>query len=95
MSSSVHQRPGVYSSYDASTVVSGKGGGRMVGLAAVNTAAPAGTAQTVTSYDQAVTLFGSGGAEGMVELIRLALKIGASGVAAVPVASETGYEAGL
>ena len=93
MSISVHQRPGVYSSYDASTVVSGKGGGRMVGLAAVNTAAPAGTAQTVTSYDQAVTLFGSGGAEGMAELIRLALKNGASGVAAVPVASETGYEA--
>ena len=93
MSITVHQRPGVYSSYDASAVVSGRGSGRLVGLAAVNTAAQAGTVQTVTSYDQAVALFGSEGAEDMAELIRLALKNGASGVAAVPVASETGYEA--
>ena len=93
MSISVHQRPGVYSSYDASTVVSGRNTGRMVGLAAVNAKAPAGAVQTVTSYDRAAALFGTGGAEDMAELIRLALKNGASGVAAVPVASEDGYEA--
>ena len=92
MSITVHQRPGVYSSYDASAVVSGRGSGRLVGLAAVNTAAQAGTVQTVTSYDQAVALFGSGGAEDMAELIRLALKNGASGVAAVAAASEEGYQ---
>ena len=61
MSITVHQRPGVYSSYDASTVVSGRGTGKLVGLAAVNMAAAAGTVQTVTSYDRAVALFGSGG----------------------------------
>jgi len=65
----------------------------MVGLVAINTQAAAGVVQTVTSYDRAVALFGSNGAEDMAELIRLALKNGASGVAAVPVASAGGYEA--
>ena len=49
MSVTTHERPGVYSSYDASAAVSG-GGGRLVGLAAVNTKAAANTAYTVTSY---------------------------------------------
>ena len=92
MSITVHQRPGVYSSYDASTVVSGSGSGRLVGLVAVNTMAQAGVAQTITSYDQAVTTFGSTGGEDMAELIRLILKNGASGVVAVPVENESGYE---
>ena len=70
----IHERPGVYSSYDASTVVSGRGTGRLVGLAAVNTQAEAGVAKTITSYDRAVAAFGSSGAEDMAELIRLALK---------------------
>ena len=35
MSVTVHQRPGVYSSYDASSVLSGSAGGRLVGLAAL------------------------------------------------------------
>ena len=43
MSISVHQRPGVYSSYGASTVVSGSGSGRVVGLAAISSAKPEGT----------------------------------------------------
>ena len=93
MSITVHQRPGVYSSYDASTVVSGSGTGGLVGLVAVNTVAQAGTAQSITSYDKAVTAFGSAGGEDMAELIRLILKNGASGVVAVPVADEEGYEA--
>ena len=93
MSITVHQRPGVYSSYDASGLVSGSGTGRLVGLAGINTAVQAGTVQTVTSYDQALTLFGDQGSEGMAELIRLALKNGASGVAAVAVAGAEGYEA--
>ncbi len=91
MSVTVHQRPGVYSSYDASSVVSGSGGGGLVGLAAVNTQAEALRAQTITSYDRALAAFGSGGQ--MAELIRLALTNGASGVVAVPAADESGYEA--
>ena len=92
MSITVHQRPGVYSSYDASRVVSGSGAGRLVGLVGISAAAPAGAAQTITSYDQAVTAFGSSGAEDMAELIRLALANGASGVVAVPVASAADYQ---
>ena len=95
MSISVHQRPGVYSSYDASAVVSGSGSGRVVGLVGVNTKAPAGTVQIITSYDRAVAVFGSEGCEGMAELIRLALKNGASRVAALPVTEESGYEGAL
>ena len=74
MSISVHQRPGVYSSYDASAVVSGRGTGRMAGIVAVNAQAPAGIVQTITSYDRAVAAFGSNGPEDLTELIRLALK---------------------
>ena len=92
MSITIHQRPGVYSSYDASTAVSGSGSGRLVGLVAINTVAQAGQAQTITSYDKAVTAFGSAGGEDMAELIRLILKNGASGVVAVPVEEEGGYE---
>ncbi|MCI8421937.1 MAG: phage tail sheath protein [Lawsonibacter sp.] len=92
MNMTVHQRPGVYSSYDASTVVSGSGQGRLVGLAAANSAAKPGVLHTVTSYDEAVTIFGAGGGQDMAELIRLALKNGASGVAAVAVSGEIGYE---
>ena len=93
MNVSVHQRPGVYSSYDASAVVSGRGSGRVVGLAGISTQAQAGVVQTITSYDRAVAVFGSSGDEDMAELIRLALKNGAAAVAAVAVADESGYEA--
>lgn len=93
MNVTTHQRPGVYSAYDASTIVSGSGGGRLVGLAAVNTVATAGEVQTITSYEKAVAAFGSDGDEDMAELIRLALKNGAGGVKAVAVANEEGYDA--
>ena len=43
MSVTTHERPGVYSSYDASVAVSG-GGGRLVRLAPENTKAEANTA---------------------------------------------------
>ena len=63
-----------------------------MGLAAVNTVAAPGETHIITSYDRAVAAFGSEGAEGMAELIRLALKNGASGVAAVATADEAGYK---
>ena len=52
-----------------------------------------GVPQTVTSYEGALIAFGSTGGQDMTELIRLALKNGAAGVVAVPVADEEGYEA--
>lgn len=94
MNLTTHERPGVYSSYDASTLVRGSGGHQIVGLAAINSVAPAGVPITVTSYEGAVTAFGSQeGKQDMAELIRVALLNGAAAVVAVPVANEEGYEA--
>ena len=94
MNLTTHERPGVYSSYDASTLVRGSGGHKIVGLAAVNTVASAGVPMTVTSYEAAVAAFGSQeGKQDMAELIRIALLNGAAAVVAVPVANEDGYQA--
>ena len=93
MKSIIHERPGVYSSYDASAVVSGSGSGRMVGLVGMSDQAAPGVVQVVTSRDGAAAAFGSSGGEDMTELIGLALKNGASGVAALPVRDREGYEA--
>ena len=90
MSITVHQRPGVYSSYDASSLVSGSGGGRVVGLAVVNGRAEAGKVYTFTGYESAAVLFGTEG-EG-AKLVGLALKNGASAVVAAVAAGEEDYE---
>ena len=58
MNLTTHERPGVYSSYDASTLVRGSGGHKTVGLAAINSTASAGVPITVTSYEAAVAAFG-------------------------------------
>lgn len=93
MSVTNHERPGVYSVYDASAVVQGSEGRKTVGLVAVNTAAQAGKPQTVTSYEGALAAFGNTGDQDMAQLIRLALKNGAAGVTAIPVADAQGYGA--
>ena len=59
MNVTTHERPGVYSVYGASSLVRGSGGRKTVGLAAVNTKAEAGVIQTITSYEEAVSTFGS------------------------------------
>ncbi len=92
MSMTSHERPGVYSSYDASSVISGSDGRKTVGLVAVNTQATAGTPVTVTSVDQAVSAFGAGTGESMTDLIRLALRNGAGKVVALPIADGEGYQ---
>ena len=81
MSITTHERPGVYSSYGASSLIRGSGGRKTVGLVAVNTKATAKTVYTITSYEEAVTTFGSAGGQDMAELIR--------------VISADGYEAGF
>ena len=90
MSITTHQRPGVYSAYDASALVYGRGRGGLVGLAAVNTAVEAGTLTTVTSYEKAVSVFGIEG--DMAILAGLALRNGAGGVVCAAVADADGYE---
>ena len=93
MSITTHERPGVYSSYGASSLIRGSGGRKTVGLAAVNTKATADTVYTITSYEQAVSVFGDAGS--MAELIRVILLNGAAAVAAVPLADSDSYEDGF
>ena len=95
MSITTHERPGVYSSYGASSLIRGSGGRKTVGLVAVNTKATAKTVYTITSYEEAVTTFGSAGGQDMAELIRVILLNGAAAVAAVPISASTDYEAGF
>lgn len=91
MSIVTHERPGVYSSYTVSSVVSGSTGGKAVGLAALCQTGTAGVPVQVTRYEDAASAFGS--ESGLTELTRLLLENGASAVWAVPVASESGYAA--
>ena len=49
MSVTTHERPGVYSEYDASSVVQGRQGRKMVGMAAIHATAPAGVACLMVS----------------------------------------------
>ena len=86
----VSERPGVYSSYDASAVVSAGGGGGAVGLAAQCGAGTAGQVYALSRYEVAVSQFGAG--EEMTRLVRLLFLNGAAGVYAAPVGEE-GYEA--
>ncbi len=90
MELTTHERPGVYSAYDASTVVSGSGGGKVAGLAALVTGETDGTLVRVSRYEDAVAAFGEN--EAITELIRLLLLNGAAAVAAVPVADAEGYD---
>lgn len=84
-----HQRPGVYSVYDASAVVSGRSGGRGAAVAAINSKGTPGKAVTVTSREQAVEAFGTEGK--LAALAGLLLENGAVRVWAAAVADETGY----
>lgn len=50
MSELIHERPGVYSTYDASTVVSCRSGQRAIGVAAKASAGTEGEVVILTSY---------------------------------------------
>ena len=53
----VHEHPGVYSSYDASSVIGGKKTARILGAAAVSTTGTANEVVTLTSYAEGVSAF--------------------------------------
>ena len=86
-----HQRPGVYSVYDASSAVRGNRGGRAVGLVGVCDKLTAGKAEHFGSCQQAESRLGAG--EPMTELIRVLFSNGAGQVWAVAAEDEAGYEA--
>ena len=93
----VHEHPGVYSSYDASSVIGGKKTARILGAAAVSTTGTANEVVTLTSYAEGVSAFGEDaeGTVGMPALLAALYRNGAAVVKAVKVsaATPTGYEA--
>ena len=96
MSEIKHERPGVYSVYDASAVVSAGQASRTIGVAAKAAAGTVGEAVTVTGYTAGVTAFGEDTAAGLSTILRLLFANGAATVVAVRVAEEgalSDYEA--
>lgn len=87
MSEIIHERPGVYSSYDASAVVSGGRAVRTVGVAAKAVSGDVGKVVMLTGYAAGVAAFGEDAAEspGMSTLLRLLFSNGAATVLAVRV----------
>ena len=87
MKSIIHERPGVYSSYDASAAVRGGRAVRTIGVAAKSTGGTANTAVRLTSYEMGLNAFGEDApdAPGMSTILKLLFLGGASAVAAVKV----------
>ncbi len=84
--SNLHERPGVYSVYDASSAVSGGRAVRIVGVAARAAKGTADKPVTVTGWAAGVSAFGEDETPGMSTLLRLLFENGASAVTAVRVA---------
>lgn len=85
-----HQRPGVYSVYDASSVTGGKAGGGKVGLAVLSAEGESGQLYDFGGYDEAVGVFKEGSA--VAKLVKLCFLNGAAKVYVVAVSEESGYE---
>lgn len=87
MSVTAHERPGVYSSYDASSVTRRSQGSRVIGIAAKAAKGTVGEAVTVTGFESGLAAFGAeGDGTGMTGLLRILYENGASEVKAVRVA---------
>ena len=91
----MHERPGVYSVYDASSAVFAGRASKIVGVAARAVRGDVGKAVTVTGYAAGVEAFGEDAVPGMSTVLRLLFANGASAVTAVRVAdaAEDGDEA--
>lgn len=87
MTTIIHERPGVYSSYDASTVIRGSRAVRTIGVAARSTAGTANVPVTLTSYSAGISAFGEDAkdAPGMSTMLKLLFQNGAATVVAVSV----------
>lgn len=88
-----HERPGVYSAYEASAIVRGRGSGAVVGMVAKGDPLTGshGEPFRLYAYEEAVSLFGQ--EETITKLCALLFQNGASGLVVIPVAAEGGYEA--
>lgn len=87
MKSIIHERPGVYSSYDASSTIRGGRAVRTIGAAAKSVSGTPNVPVALTSYEQGISVFGEDapGKAGMSTLLRLLFLGGASTVVAVKV----------
>jgi len=83
-----HERPGVYSAYDASAVVTAGRGSKTVGVAAKAVRGTVSKAVTLTGYAAGVAIFGEDETAGMSTLLKLLFANGAATVVAVRVADE-------
>lgn len=90
MSESRHERPGVYSAYDASAVVSAGQAAKAIGVAARAVKGTVGQAVTLTGYAAGAAAFGEDAEPGMSTILKLLFQNGASSVTAVRVAAEGG-----
>ncbi len=88
-----HERPGVYSAYEASAIVRGRGSGAVVGMVAKGDPLTGnhGEPFRLYAYEEAVSLFGE--SKTMTKLCALLFQNGASGLLVVPVAPEGDYGA--
>ena len=96
MSEMKHERPGVYSVYDASAVVAAGRGNKTVGVAAKAVRGTVGEAVVLTSYTAGVAAFGEETVPGMSAILRLLFANGTATIVAVRVADEgtlSDYEA--
>ncbi len=85
--STTHERPGVYSSYDVSSIVSGGRANKVIGVAARAVRGTALKEETLTGYASGVSIFGedAAGSPGMSTLLRLVFANGGGTVKAVAV----------
>ncbi len=92
MSTAVHERPGVYSSYDLTSALWRRNGSKVIGLAALASQGEENKAVTLTSYEEGLLQFGEDGESvKMAALLRLLFLNGASQVVAVRVSSAESY----
>ena len=91
--SNLHERPGVYSAYDTSSVTAAGRAVRAIGVAARAGKGETDRAVTLTGPAAGISAFGEDGdAPGMAAILRLLFAGGASSVTAVRVADEGGLE---
>ncbi len=83
----MHERPGVYSSYDASSAISGGTAKKVIGVAARAAKGEANRAVRITSYTAGVSALARITKAVLWGLLRLLYQNGAAAVAAVAVAA--------
>lgn len=79
-----NERPGVYSGVEVSSAISGSSTGKTVGIAAVSKSGTKGECTSISSYGEAVSLYGADC--NLAKLIKILLLNGAAGIKAVPAA---------